>query len=124
MGETDDDGKFTGEYKERTLRNDHDFMKVIKDAQGLIHLSMPRKVLISFEDIKDGEKYHVYKFAQNFQSWQKNEADAIEAETLLSMMAFLEEKFQAVPINLPTDFSDEKERKIQEWDGVLLALSR
>jgi hypothetical protein len=26
-----------------------------------------------------------------------------------------------VSINLPTDFSDENERKIQEWDGVLLA---
>jgi len=34
---------------------------------------------------------------------------------------FLEAKFQTVSINLPTDFSDEKERKIQELDGVLLA---
>jgi hypothetical protein len=51
----------------------------------------------------------------------KNVAEAMKAKTLLSMMSFLSEKFQARPIYLPTDFSDEKERKIQEWDGVLLA---
>lgn len=45
----------------------------------------------------------------------------MEAETLLSMKAFLKEKFQALPINLSTDFFDEKGRQIQEWDGVLLS---
>ena len=43
----------------------------------------------------------------------------MEAETLLSMKAFLEEKFQATPINLPTDFFDATGRQIQEWDGAL-----
>ncbi|KAJ2999045.1 hypothetical protein HDV02_003738 [Globomyces sp. JEL0801] len=71
-GETDEDGEFMGEYKRRILRNDHDLMKVIKpEAQGLIHPSSPDDVLLSFDDIKDGEKYQLYKFAQNFQSWQK-----------------------------------------------------
>jgi hypothetical protein len=70
IGETDEDGEFTGEYKRRMLRNDHDLMKVIKpQAQGLIHLSSPDDVLLSFEDIKDGEKYHLYKCVQDFQSW-------------------------------------------------------
>jgi hypothetical protein len=121
IGETDDDGKFTGEYKRRILRNSDDLKTVIKNADGLVRLSSPDDVLVSFEDIKDGEKYQLYNVSQTFQSWQKNEADAMEAETLLSMMAFLEAKFQAVSINLPTDFSDEKGRQIQEWDGVLLA---
>jgi hypothetical protein len=121
IGETDDDGKFTGEYKRRILRNSDDLKTVIKNADGLVRLSSPDDVLVSFEDIKDGEKYQLYNVSQTFQSWQKNEADAMEAETLLSMMAFLEAKFQAVSISLPTDFSDEKGRQIQEWDGVLLA---
>jgi hypothetical protein len=121
IGVTDDDGKFTGKYKRRILRNDHDFMKVIKNADGLIHLSSPDDSLISFEDIKDGEYYHLDNYSQDFSGWQKNEADAMEAETLRSMIAFLKEKFQALPINLPTDFFDEKGKQIQEWDGVLLS---
>jgi hypothetical protein len=40
IGETDDDGEFTGEYKRRILRNEHGFMKVIKNADGLIHTSL------------------------------------------------------------------------------------
>jgi len=71
IGETDEDGEFMGEYKRRILRNDHDLMKVIKEAQSLIHPSSPDDVLLSFDDIKDGEKYQLYKFGQNFQSWQK-----------------------------------------------------
>ena len=85
IGETDEDGEFMGEYKRRILRNDHDLMKLIKNSDGLIHPSSPDDVLLSFDDIKDGEKYQLYKFAQNFQSWQKKEADAMEAETLLAM---------------------------------------
>jgi hypothetical protein len=60
IGETDDDGKFTGEYKRRKLGNSDDLRTVIKNADGLIHLSSPDDVLISFEDIKDGEKYQLY----------------------------------------------------------------
>jgi len=121
IGETDEDGEFMGEYKQRTLRNDHDLMKVIKEAQGLIHPSFPEKVLISFDDIKDGEKYQLYKFAQNFQSWQKKEADAMEAETLLSMKTYLMEKLLALSIDLPTDIYDSTGKQIQEWDGILLS---
>jgi hypothetical protein len=80
IGETDDDGKFTGEYKRRILRNSDDLNKVINNADGLVHLSSPDLVLVSFEDIKDGEKYHFYNVSQTFQSWQKNEADAMEAD--------------------------------------------
>jgi LysM repeat protein len=122
IGETDEDGDFMGEYKRRILRNDHDLMKVIKpEAQGLIHLSSPDDVLLSFDDIKDGEKYQLYKFAQNFQSWQKKEADAMEAETLLSMKTFLMEKLLASSIDLPTDIYDSTGKQIQEWDGILLS---
>jgi hypothetical protein len=121
IGETDEDGEFTGEYKRRMLRNDHDLMKVIKQVQGLIHLSSPDDVLLSFDDIKDGEKYHLYKFGQDFQSWQKKEADAMEAETLLSMKTYLMEKLLAASIDLPTDIYDSEGTQIQEWDGVLLS---
>jgi hypothetical protein len=122
IGETDEDGEFMGEYKRRILRNDHDLMKVIKpEAQGLIHPSSPDDVLLSFDDIKDGEKYQLYKFAQNFQSWQKKEADAMEAETLLSMKTYLMEKLLASSIDLPTDIYDSTGKQIQEWDGILLS---
>ena len=70
IGEIDEDGEFTGEYKRLKLRNDHDLMKVIQNFGGLIHLSSPDFVLINFDDISDGEKYHLYKSGQNFQSWQ------------------------------------------------------
>jgi hypothetical protein len=71
IGETNEDGEFIGEYKRLILRNDHDLMKVIKlDAQGLIHPSSPDHVLLHFDDIKDGEKYQLYKFGQNFKTWQ------------------------------------------------------
>ena len=45
----------------------------------------------------------------------------MEAETLLSMKHFLINELQASPINLLTNFYDEKGRKIQEWDGILLS---
>jgi hypothetical protein len=121
IGETNEDGEFMGEYKRRLLRNDHDLMKVIKEAQGLIHLSSQDDVLLSFDDIKDGEKYQLYKFAQNFQSWQKKEADAMEAETLLSMKSYLMEKLLASSIDFPTDIYDSTGKQIQEWDGILLS---
>jgi len=122
IGETNEDGEFMGEYKRRLLRNDHDLMKVIKpEAHGLIHLSSPDVVLLSFDDIKDGEKYQLYKFAQNFQSWQKKEADAMEAETLLSMKTYLMENLLASSIDLPTDIYDSTGKQIQEWDGILLS---
>jgi hypothetical protein len=59
VGKTDDDGKFTGKYKRRIVGNSDDLKTVIKNAEGLIHLSSPDDVLIRFEDIKDGEKYHL-----------------------------------------------------------------
>ena len=119
IGKTDDDGKFTGEYKRWTLRNDHGFMKVIRNADGLIHMSSPDDVLVSFEDIKDGEKYHLDNYSQDFSGWQKNEADAMEAEALLFLKAFLMNELKASPINSPTKFFDEKRQIIQEWDGIL-----
>ena len=45
----------------------------------------------------------------------------MEAETLLSMKAYLVEKLRASPLNLPTDFFDGNRGQIQEWDGILLS---
>ncbi|KAI9335899.1 hypothetical protein BDR26DRAFT_865320 [Obelidium mucronatum] len=101
------------------LRNDHDMMKLIKNSDGLVHLSSPEIVFLSFEDIKDGEKYQHYRFAQDFQSWQKKEADAMEAETLLSMKTYLMDSLLASAIDLPTDIYDSTGTQIQEWDGIL-----
>jgi len=61
IGVTDDDGDFTGEYMRIKLRNDHDLKSLIKGTYGLFHLSSPDEILRSFDDIKDGEKYQLYK---------------------------------------------------------------
>lgn len=120
VGVTDDDGVFTCRYKERIIRNDYDLQKVIKNADGLIHPSSSNRVLVSFDDIQDGEKYLFDRVAHNFQAWQKKEADAMEAETLLEMKSYLADKLIASPVDLPTDFHDSDGRQIQEWDGALL----
>ena len=117
----DDDGKFTDEYIPVTVKNDSELSVIYRNAKGLICLNGPKKLIISFDEIKDGEKYQVFRYSQDFSGWQQNEAEAMEAETLRSMIAFLKEKFQALPINLSTDFFDEKGKQIQEWDGVLLS---
>jgi hypothetical protein len=117
----DDDGKFTDEYIEYKVKNKEDLRDTYRNGRGLVHLSDPKKCIVSFDEIKDGEKYQVFRYSQDFAGWQKKEADAMEAETLLSMKAFLEEKFQATPISLPTDFLDATRRQVQEWDGVLLS---
>ena len=51
----------------------------------------------------------------------KKEADAMEAETLLSMKTYLLEKLLASSIDLPTDIYDSKGKRIQEWDEILLS---
>ena len=91
--------------------------KVIKNADGLIHPSSPKRVLISFEDIQDGEKYLFYTAGQTFQAWQKKEA----AEPLLAMKSYLADKLNASPVGLPTDFHDSDGRQLQEWDGAFLS---
>ena len=63
----------------------------------------------------------VHQYAQDFAGWQKKEADAMKAETLLSMKTFLMEKLHASSIELPTDIIDTMGNQVQEWDGILLA---
>jgi hypothetical protein len=69
VGETDDDGVFTGRYKRTILQNDYDLQKIIKNVDGLIHPSSPDRLLIGFDDIQDGEKYMLYRFGQGFADW-------------------------------------------------------
>ena len=117
----DDDGKFTDEYFPVTVSNKEDLRVIYKDGKGLMCLIGPKKLIVDFNQIEDGKKYQVYRYSQDFAGWQQKEADAMEAETLLSMKTFLGEKFQALPMNLPTDFFDKEGRQVQEWDGVLLS---
>jgi hypothetical protein len=78
VGDMNDDGDFSGTYKRRIVRNDHDLMKVIQNSAGLIHISSPEDVLINFDDLKNGEKYHIYKYVQNFERRAKKDAHALE----------------------------------------------
>ena len=119
--DTDEDGEFTDKYVEYQIKNKEDLRDIYKFGLGLANLAEPNKAIVSFDNIKDGERYQVYKYSQDFQGWQKKEADAMEAETLLSMKTYLMEKLLASSINLPTDIYDSKGEQIQEWDGVLLS---
>ena len=121
IAETDDDGKFTGKYKQVKDMQQKDFMTIIKDSQGLVHISSPEYLVVNFESLKDGEKYHLYRVGQNFHGWQRHEAEAMEAETLLCMRTFLMEKLQASPINLPRLFFNVRGDILQEWDGILVS---
>jgi hypothetical protein len=49
------------------------------------------------------------------------EANAMDAETLLSMKSYLLEKLLASSIDLPTYIYDSKGKQIQKWDGILLS---
>lgn len=64
IGSEDYDGNFTGNFTERTVGNNHDLMKLLgdEDAQGLVHVSSPNKLLFDFEDIDDLEEYLLFKF--------------------------------------------------------------
>ena len=121
--QVDDDGDLTDEYKEYKVKDKEDLRDIYKYGTGLIQLSAPKKVIVNFDEIEDGKKYQVHNYSQAFAGWQKKEADAMEAETLLHMRTFLEElkdlKAKESPISLPTEFLDKKGRKIQEWDGIL-----
>ena len=61
-----EDGEFMGKYKRIVLRNENDMKMLIKNYEGLIQLSSPNDVWLSFEDIKDGEKYQFYMSGPNF----------------------------------------------------------
>ncbi|KAJ3098217.1 Centromere/kinetochore protein zw10, partial [Phlyctochytrium bullatum] len=93
------------------------FRDTYKDGKGLVHLADPDDVIFDFDLLEDGEKYQVNKHSMDFAGWQKNEADAMEAETLLSITSHLIEDLNACPLSLPTDLG----KRIQEWDGALLS---
>lgn len=118
--DVDEDGRFTHTYPKYTIRNDHDLMKVIKKGIGLTHVTESDTVIISFDNVIDGEKYQIHRYAQDFAGYQKQEADAMEAETLLSMRTYLLEKLGTSSQELPSDIVDAAGIQIQEWDGILL----
>jgi hypothetical protein len=121
VGETNEKGRFSGTYTKYKVKNKEDLRDIYKNGKGLIQLTDPATAIVNFDEIKDGEKYHVFKYAQDFEGWAKKEADAMEAETLLSMKTHLMENLLASPIDLPTDIYDLNGNQIQEWDGVLLS---
>ncbi len=42
------------------ITNEEDLRVTYRNARGLVHAAKPDTVLVSFYDIKDGEKYEVY----------------------------------------------------------------
>jgi hypothetical protein len=114
----DDD---SDEYFAFEVNNNEQLRDIYKKGEGLVHLSDPKKVITTFDRIKDGEKYQVFGYSQDFAGWQKNEADAMEAETLLSIKAVIKKIFKVPPQELEKEFYDQKGQLIQEWDGVLLS---
>jgi hypothetical protein len=56
----DDDGKFTDEYIPVTVKNHAELRDVYNNGRGLICLNGPKKLIVSFDEIEDGEKYQVF----------------------------------------------------------------
>ena len=71
IAKTDEDGEFIGEYLEYKIEKNTD-MK----WKGLIPLLDPKKLIANFYDFKDGKKYHVFMYAQDFDGRQRKEANA------------------------------------------------
>ena len=57
----DDDGKFTDEYIPVTVKNKEDLRDIYKNGKGLICLNGPKKLIVSFDEIEDGEMYQVFR---------------------------------------------------------------
>jgi hypothetical protein len=57
----DDDGNFTDEYIPVTVTNDRQIRDLYKNSRGFICLTGPKKLIVSFDQIKDGEKYQVFR---------------------------------------------------------------
>jgi hypothetical protein len=114
VGETDDDGEFTGKYVEYQITEKEGFRDTYKFGMGLVHLAEPGKVIVTFDQVQDRQKYHVYKYSQDFSGWQNNEADAMEEETLLAMKTYLMKELDASAVDFPTVFRDSKRNLIQE----------
>jgi hypothetical protein len=62
----DDDGDFSDEYVPVTVKNNEDVRALYKDGKGLICLTGPKKLIVSFDEIEDGKKYQVYNYSQDF----------------------------------------------------------
>jgi hypothetical protein len=58
VGDVDEDGYFTGKYRKMILGSSDDLAWVFRRSHGLIHLSEPDTLLVSFEYIKNGETYY------------------------------------------------------------------
>ena len=61
--DTDEDGEFTDKYVEYQIKNKEDLRDIYKFGLGLATLAEPNKAIVSFDNIKDGERYHVYKYS-------------------------------------------------------------
>ncbi len=59
--DTDEDGDFTGRYLRYEIECKEDLRDVYKFGRGLISLSNPKHVILQFSEIKDGERYEVYR---------------------------------------------------------------
>jgi len=60
----DHDGKFTDEYIEYEVKNKEDLRDIYKNGRGLVHLSNPKKAIVSFDEIEYGKKYQVFRYLQ------------------------------------------------------------
>jgi hypothetical protein len=117
----DDEGEPSDQYDLLKVSQGRAFDRLVDKYTGLVCLSKPEDGgITNFDDIIDGEKYVPLKYGPDFADWQKNEANAMEAETLLSMEYRIRREEGEEPVRMPRTLTRGK-KKLQEWDGVLLA---
>jgi hypothetical protein len=49
------------EYMKCEIEDQEDLRVICRNAIGLVQLDKPKTLIVSFNLIKDGEKYHVYR---------------------------------------------------------------
>jgi hypothetical protein len=64
--DTDEDGEFTDNYVKYKVKSNENLRDTYKDGKGLIRLAEPTDVIVDFDELKDGERYQVHKFSQNY----------------------------------------------------------
>lgn len=110
------------EYVQYLISNNEQLALTFKNGKGLIRRDDPKRILIDFEEIRDGEYYFVYDDGYlDFSYWQENEADAMETETLLSLKQFLKENLQPAPEEIDGNIYNTYGTLSQEWNGIFLS---
>ena len=118
-----EDYQLLDSFTEATIWSDADVKQILgSKGEALMKLSGPKRRIIHFHEIEDGEKYKIYSSYLNSFSdevrWQQTEDEAMEEEICLAMKSYLNKNLGQNVKTLPTDIKGSNGNYVQEWDGI------